>query len=152
VTIAPRVGVDLKIARARHHLTDLERDTRAYLDGDPFPVYTEAGPSSGPLIFRVRIRDEVPAELAVVLGHALHNARSALDHVACRLVEANRRSIDRTQFPTGTTKSNFLKEVDRRLDGASQDVKAAVRALAAYQGGDEQLVRLLGLALPTRAG
>jgi hypothetical protein len=42
--------------------------------------------------------------MALIVGDAVHNMRSALDHLACRLVERHSpgADLDRTAFPIWT--------------------------------------------------
>ncbi len=81
VTTDPVAGVQAKLRRARSHLVELERGAAAYLDDTPFGVYTVADPTTGPVSYRVHVRAKPPEDLGLMLGDALHNARSALDHV-----------------------------------------------------------------------
>lgn len=134
------IGTRLKLTRARKHLAELEAGAKAYLQSKPFEVYTAADPTSGPISYRVRVRADPPAELGVVLGDALHNARSALDHVVCRLVEhAGGQVVTKTAFPAGRTEKMFKTAVRAKLEGASAEALSAVEALAVHPGGDEVL-------------
>lgn len=142
MTSTGSTGVDAKFRRARQHLAELERQVQEYFAAEPFTVYTEAEPTSGPEIYRVHVATPPPVDLALVVGDVIHNARSALDHVACRLVEANGGSTAHTKFPTGSTRSEFSKAVKAGLKGANEDAKAAVRELEVYDGGDNRLWRL----------
>lgn len=43
--------------------------------------------------------EELPSEIAPIIGDAVHNARSALDLLACAAVEANKGSTNGVYFP-----------------------------------------------------
>jgi len=55
------------------------------------------------------IGDGVPPEdLALIAGDAIHNLRSALDHIAWELVAAGSSEPNhRTQFPVGKTQASY---------------------------------------------
>lgn len=92
--------VRAKLGRARMHLAELEKDARTYMPSEPFEVYEDARPDQGPLTYRVHVRAEPPEHLGLILGDALHNARTALDHVVCRLVEDGGGTVTQdTMFP-----------------------------------------------------
>ena len=132
--------VRAKLGRARAHLAELEKDTQAYLASDPFEVYADAEPDRGPITYRVHVRAEPPEHLGLLLGDALHNARTALDHVVCRLVEDGGGTVTQdTMFPTNRKSSDWPKTVKKKLAGASAAARAAVMATNAYPGGDNQL-------------
>lgn len=130
---------ELKFRRARKHLSELEGLLRAYYEAEPFEVYQDADPYSGPLTYRVRVKVDVPPEIALVVGDVVHNARSALDHVACRLVEAGHGSTDHVSFPAGQNEIKFRQAVRDRLRKAPEAAKSAVAKLAVYPGGDDKL-------------
>lgn len=107
---------------------------------EPFEIYHRAEPDSGPTSVRVHVRAEPPEHLGLVLGDALHNARTALDHVVCRLVEHGGGVVGPdTMFPTAKQMADWPRWVRKRLRGASPAAVAAVLAMAAHKGGDTLL-------------
>jgi len=72
--------------------------------------------SAGNLSFLVRIREDPPAEWSAIIGDAVHNARSALDHLAFALVEANGGSADEnTTFPITDKPEGYGDRLRRSL-------------------------------------
>ncbi|MFC5947069.1 hypothetical protein ACFQH9_02100 [Pseudonocardia lutea] len=133
-------GVWVKFARADRHFKELRDAVRAYLETDPYQVYEEEEPETGALVTRVRVVADPPVELAAILGDVFHNARSALDHLACYLVERDGGTPDKgTYFPTGKSKSEFSKAVKDKLRGTAEPTKERVRALEVYPSGDDDL-------------
>ncbi len=94
-------GVRLKLNRAQTHAHALNREIDAWLGQHPYGVFGEYEP--GPpeqYVFRVRFLDPIPPEWAIAVGDIVHNARSALDHLAYVVVLDNNGGADeRTQFP-----------------------------------------------------
>ncbi|MEU3135772.1 hypothetical protein ABZ691_23650 [Streptomyces sp. NPDC006854] len=136
--------VNLKFDRSRHHVAQLTDAIRDYLDREPFAVYEEEEPE-GNLVYRVRVGEPPPAELSLMLGDAIHNARSALDYLAWQLVEASGgtpSSSNSTMFPIAKSERDFIKAYPERLKGASAEAITAVRSLRPFSGGDERFWRL----------
>jgi hypothetical protein len=98
-------GCRAKLDRSKEHLEALEREVSAYLS-DP-----QRGPTTtlqaehdafgrAWAVARLRLPSPPPARLGLLAGDAIHNARSALDHLVCRLVELNNKKLKRSNaFP-----------------------------------------------------
>lgn len=105
-------GVDAKIERAKRHLAVVKREVRAY-EGS-HPEYTEA--ALNPTLPGYDLYSKVSPPsigLSVKIGDFLFNLRSALDHLARGLVEAEGNNpVDvggrPTAFPILTKKPNSL--------------------------------------------
>lgn len=129
----------LKIEQAKTHLTNLSAASDRFIQSQPFAVDRKPNPESGYedfyLYFMSRI-EPVPGEISLLAGDAIHNVRSALDHLACQLVIANGNTIsDRTAFPIskGTTihEASFAAQVE----GMSLDSKDKIRSLEPFKDG-----------------
>lgn len=133
-------GATLKFARARAHLRELKTQTAEYRAAEPFKIVEYEDTSTGDLVTRVDAATQPSADLSVVIGDVVHNARSALDQLAWYLVERDGGTPGKfTYFPTGETKSKFVKSVKEALAGTVESTRVRVRALAVYPGGDEEL-------------
>lgn len=92
-------GVALKLDRAEQHLDEIATIVDGVLRG-----YAEAvtpGQRDGDRVpYRLRGAPAIPSDLAALFGDALHNMRSALDHLAWQLVILNKGTpTDSTSFP-----------------------------------------------------
>jgi hypothetical protein len=67
----------LKVQRARQHQLALEAALREYSQLHPFDLISNL--EENDLVVRVHMKHEIPAELSLIVGDLLHNARSALD-------------------------------------------------------------------------
>src|SRR5258708_19108692 len=88
----------LKLNRSEEHFRDLELEVARYAYRKPF--VTEAvkpDRKRGRFAFRIRFIEQPDPSILLILGDTLHNARSALDHLATGLVPARRR--DKACFP-----------------------------------------------------
>lgn len=78
--------VTLKIKRAKEHVADLERELRAFLDGNPYKVGAKRDPQTRKLIYYVASVEPTPDCLPLIAGDAIQNLMSALDHLAYQIV------------------------------------------------------------------
>lgn len=88
-----------------------------------------------------------PLRWGTLVGDAMHNARSALDHLACRLVERNGQTPTRTTaFPIWDEKpvsANVRSRFESRIQGMSSADKKSVRALQPYHNPSSRESALL---------
>src|SRR5262249_4018917 len=115
----PRLtGVLAKIERAKKHIRDLDSAIQSFRDTDPYGVRTENDSQTGQIIQRIQVRSQVPSTLSLLIGDAVHNLRSALDHLAWQLVEANGDTpTTKTAFPIYKTLAKYTTESTRRVKG-----------------------------------
>jgi hypothetical protein len=91
-------GCYAKLARARRHIEGL----REAAMGREFKVELEYRLNLfGDVEFVVVAIDDPPLDLASIIGDAVHNVRSALDHLVCALARAEGHDCEhpRTAFP-----------------------------------------------------
>jgi hypothetical protein len=97
-------------------------------------------------IVQILKADPVPPPLLCIVGDAVHNLRSALDHLACELVRANRKGPGpQTEFPILDGPITTAKREARfaaKVEGMRQEVIDAIRDVHPYQGGNNTLWRL----------
>ena len=97
---------------------------------------------------------EIPESFAPRFGDALHNYRSALDHVAWQLVSCGSkppetldpRERNRIQFPTYSSRDVFRSNQGSRLPGVEETAIRYLEARHKYVGGEATNDRLLSLA------
>jgi hypothetical protein len=76
----------LKLNRARLHYSSLQIEIAAWFQRRPYGVFGEFEPKTSRYVFRIRMFEGVPEGWGVLIGDIVHNARSALDHLAWQLV------------------------------------------------------------------
>ncbi len=141
---SPFTSAHSKLARARKHLDDLRAAIVAFLATQPYEVMREEEISSGDLVYKLRTCHEVPGDLSLIIGDVLHNLRSALDHLAWRLVELNNKTPNRnTQFVICANQTAFQNRVAQgALREMSQTARTFIENLHPYRGGDDILWQL----------
>jgi hypothetical protein len=150
----------LKLERSRELLEELQTEHDTWgerLDlqfADKPPIYEQLEQhEDGPWVV-VRCDDRTPVpplRWALLVGDAMHNARTALDHLACRLVEHADKKIDRaTAFPIRRHEPKTAREIatfDAAIKGMSDPHKDSIRKLQPYANpGTVEARRLLTLA------
>jgi hypothetical protein len=132
-----------KLQRAKRHLAEFEKErdawTGRWTGRKPYAV---VGHRISPtkITLKISVKDAIPDQLSTVLGDAVHNLRSALDHLAWALVEANGNVPDEdTQFPISRDLARFEAVIPRRLAGASDKAIEAIKDLKPYKGGNHVL-------------
>lgn len=134
-------GINEKIRRAKQHVNDLESAIRVFLDRQPYRIVSEEQPETGKKLYRVRVAEQPPKSWATFIGDAVHNLRSALDHLAWQLVEAGGGMPgDQTAFPVGNDVKSLESELARRVHGAHPEAVDAIRRLQPYKGGNGDLL------------
>jgi hypothetical protein len=142
VVAMARLGIDYKFRRASSLVDELELAVAEYTATEPFSMVTREEPS-GDLATVVRVRAQPPVEWSVVIGDAVHNARSALDHLAYALVERDGGvARESTFFPITDASTGYGDRLRSGLAGASRETRDAVRALQPWKGGDDDLWKL----------
>jgi hypothetical protein len=127
---------DLKIARAREHLEVLKKEIVAFIKSDAHVVRLDEHSDNVRLIFGLDAPP--PARLSVLIGDVVHNARSALDHLANDLVRADGNTPhSRCAFPVFDTKVGFEKHGLPLIAGMNPDALCAIRWLQPYHSGIE---------------
>ena len=134
----------LKIERADQHIAELEAILNEFLNENPYSIFIQADRQLGTLHAGVELGAPLPAHVSTITGDAIHNLRTALDHLACALVEAGGGTVNNyTGFPFHEDRENFQTNFDRKIKGASKCVLDLIEAEQPYKGGlGDELWRL----------
>jgi hypothetical protein len=140
---SPLNGICIKIDRANKHLADLTTAISRFEAGKPFDVVTDMESHPPYEVYRFAQRDPIPVEWSALIGDCVHNARSALDHLAVALVVHGGGSPTQyTAFPVGRDEPDFVSRLQSRLNGASQSAIEIIRKLKPYGGADSAIYNL----------
>jgi hypothetical protein len=140
----------IKLQRADSHLERLKAQVEAFLERQRHVVLPHLDRKSGEIVFWVhRPLEEPPSEMYPVIGDALFNYRSALDHLMWALViqSGGQPQPGATQFPIYDTREAFFHERrgGRRWAGVSTRIRAVLEREQPYYGGDSVKSGLLRL-------
>ena len=134
-------GPKLKLDRAKKHLDDLEAAINGFFETNPYAVRVKDNPETGKREHIVVKADDLPASLSVLSGDAVHNLRSALDHIIWQLVIANGGEPEdlRTAFPVWRSEADFEAGRPGDAKGISEAALDVLYGLKPYKGGNDAL-------------
>lgn len=105
-------SVNAKLDRARLHLAELDVESERIENLGRDAVFVDYDAERAHDVVRFRTVPKISETFPLVLGDAIHNLRSALDHLACQIVIGHELDVEEgpggTQFPIldETRKSN----------------------------------------------
>lgn len=145
---APSVRPDFadavaKVAHANRHVAAFAQEAGRYFAKRPYQAiqtpHTDTGEPGYYLYERLVFPDR---RLALFIGDALHNLRSALDHLACACAIAHGESPDHTQFPILLKETGLEQKLLKDLGKAGPVAIDLVRALNPTPLGNPMLAAL----------
>lgn len=138
----------LKIKRAHHHVRDLNAQLTAFCNSNFYRIIVDKDAKTGQSLLKLEMTQNFPSDVAApIIGDAIHNTRSALDHMMCDIVahEGNVKT-KYTKFPFDDSRQ---KLIDRINGGLIQRVRSDIIDLIVDEirpykdsGGDEGLCAL----------
>lgn len=135
----------LKVKRAKHHISDMDRCVHNFFTGpvDPYPRIKEIDPETGDLIFKLGKCAPIPEDLPLIIGDAIQNLRASLDHLVYHLIRSNRQ-VPKTSsaFPFCKNAEQYKTESPRKIEGVPPETIDMFRALKPYPGGNDDLYGL----------
>src|SRR5437879_3159666 len=131
------VGIRGKIERTKKHVADLNAAIRAFLDTAPYKIGTKHDPDTRKLIYYVSHVEEVPSEISQIVGDALGNMVSILDHLAYRLFlkggsGGDGRHVYFAITGNATSAAEYITQRERKVKGMPDLVIDALDALEPY--------------------
>jgi hypothetical protein len=136
-------GPELKLERAKSHIGDLVAAIERFYETDPYDGLMQDNPETERREFTVTRADPLPDELTVISGDAVHNLRSALDHLIWQLILANgREPNEKAAFPIWGSESKFKSGRPGYAKGVSKQALDLLYGLKPYEGGNDALWRI----------
>lgn len=137
-----------KIARAKEHIADLERETERFVQEASYERFTEPDPKNPThTVHKIRMTKPLPVGLSEMAGDAIGNLREALDHAIFGVAVASGCANPRSAyFPFAGT----IDKLDNAIKGWCKDVPQEIypllRAFKPYGGGNKVLFTLNQIA------
>jgi len=104
-----KLGSVLKFERADKHLGDVLTACKQFLNRQPYRITPDQEGNPGKLQFWITLTEEPSDDVALAAGDALHNARSALDHVVYELSRKREANPTHTSFPIQSQPADWNK-------------------------------------------
>jgi hypothetical protein len=131
-----------KVERAEKHIRDVQAERDAFLAEDPYPFFHEDDLQSGERVYYLRSARDVPDSLPLIVGDAVHNLRSALDHLAHHLVCVGNSSpgpFTHVYFPIAKDATEYITTRDRKIEGMGNNAIKAIDTIEPYGGGSGEI-------------
>lgn len=133
----------LKIEWANHHIADLQRQVDRFAKENLNIIDSEADVGASEMDFTVSFTKEVPSEIALTIGDAIHNLRASLDHLAWELVGYDGGTQDRyLQFPIYHDRTHFEASC-KGMKTPSGAIKDMFKAFEAFPGGSGHVLYVI---------
>jgi hypothetical protein len=138
-------GCFAKLDRAREHLHTLHDELSVFFNSEPYGVTGKLDAQSGWYVFRIDVRREMPARIAILVGEYVHQLRSILDHLGYQLAlwklrnEGKTGKVRQTSFIIETSQKKFREKQAGRPDNIPQEWKDLIEALQPYHASEGPL-------------
>jgi len=131
-------GVRTKLARAHEHCSSLDKQIRTFINSKPYRISYEFEPEARKHTWKLETDPPViPSPINAVIGDALYNFRSALDHIVWQLVLANGGTPTvSNEFPIFIDPEKFAKESNRKLRGVTDAARDIIIAAQPWNVGN----------------
>jgi hypothetical protein len=143
--LAPFEASDLKVARTKSHIKELETEITAFFSANPYRLMVEPWELNNQLgyivhAWVVRIRETLTPSVSTIIGDIFHNLRTSLDILVCDMVRIEGKSVKEVHFPFCETSSVFTEAIRRRkLHRAGQEVVKTLADLKPWKDGNPKL-------------
>ena len=126
----------LKVKWAEKQLTDLGDARVSFLGANPYYGVPKFNRETNRTQFILESVPDIPPEISLLLGDAVHNLRTALDHLACELVRSTGVSEPKVYFPICESENAYKAESDGKTKGMPPEAKKLIDRLCPYDGGN----------------
>jgi hypothetical protein len=136
--------IQIKIERAKEHITNLHNVIQGFFDSKPYQVSTKRD-ASRRLIYYLSNVQPTSTRIAVIEGDAIQNLRSALDHLAWQLFLIGTGGTvngDQVYFPIANDATSYNSKL-RGLRGMKSDAITMFNAIQPYKGGKDDKLWVL---------
>jgi hypothetical protein len=127
-----------KVERANKHIGDLRDAVASFVATNPYKVGAKRDPATRKSVYYVTEVQAVPQEIPIILGDAIQNLRTALDHLAQHLyLVGSGATVYRknTSFFVAPKAAEYKRLASGKVEHMRQEAIDALAALEPYQGG-----------------
>jgi hypothetical protein len=128
----------LKIERAKEHINELSAKGQIFADTHPHHLRVKTHLASGDDALCISPAEQFPDEFLAILGDAIHNLRSALDHAWFQSVTSD---PEYRNFPIKKTRDDLKTSINGLKENASEEIKRfIVDVIQPYEGGNGEIL------------
>jgi hypothetical protein len=138
----------LKVDRAEKHIADI--DKRLVASSDAYGTSLHCDIKTGEQFLHYRLTDTtLRADIALIVGDAIHNLRSALDFAWCGTLDKINPGSGTTwtHFPLPDSKTKLIGDLAKtgEIDPTSRLFDFMVERVKSYKGGDDDICAIHAL-------
>lgn len=131
---------ELKVDRAKFHLSTLQSEIDKYIESNPFKVVVEQDETSSNHKWTLRVSHDIPFIFAAIIGDIIHNLRASLDLLAAQAVIHNGGNPKDVYFPFSHNEESLDEMIKKRkIKRAGDHIVDLIKNLQPYKGGNEKL-------------
>ncbi|MCA1452073.1 hypothetical protein I6F35_02440 [Bradyrhizobium sp. BRP22] len=127
-----------KIDRANKHIRDLQIAIAAFVESRPLEIGVKRDSHTKRPIYYVTAVRPIPHEIPLILGDAIHNLRTALDHLAQQLYLVGTGATtysSKTEFPISESTQKLRGVIKDKCKGIRPEAIDELLALEPYKDG-----------------
>ena len=129
-----------KIARANHHLSDLQKALRAFSDSNPYTRVKEPHENGISDIHKIVLAEPFPDEIEEIVADAANCLRAALDQSGYAIARASGLKRPRqAYFPFAPGAAELENVIKGRCSDLPPKIIDVARSLKPYKGGNGHL-------------
>jgi hypothetical protein len=130
----------LKIGRASQHIAELEARIAEFLDRKAFELFLLRDEAAGKRTHNIARKEQIPDDLPLIIGDAVHNLRSALNVTVFGMIGSQAKQSHKVQFPFSYEQEGLNRAIaSAELELAGRDVVSCVEKAKPFSGGNSLL-------------
>jgi hypothetical protein len=137
------IALYAKLEWAEEHIFKLKESWDVFIEEDSYPIRFQDTPDGSQRLYYLGPVAPIRVEFPLRTGDVIHNLRSALDHLAYRLVcvgTASSGPFDRVYFPIGDRPDRFEAGIQAIKKCLRSDAVKPITEIHAYPGGPGELL------------
>ncbi len=132
-----------KYDRAKEHIEEFDSRLTKFRNSNPDKIGRKVDPKTGDVVLYVVEMTELLPEFSTIAGDAIHNLRSALDHLVCRMIEAaGNKPTNASCFPICDTPEIYKTAAPLKVKGLRKRAIQKIDSIHPYKGGNDPLWQL----------
>jgi hypothetical protein len=127
-----------KIERAKKHVNDLNRQITEYLAAEPLRLRIRQRDNPPSRLIYIDAKPAIPNDFPLIVGDAVHNLRSAIDHICWGMVGDKAKNPRSVGFPFVELEERLSSAIaTRQMNVAPKNVVDEIHALQPYPSGNK---------------
>jgi len=129
--------LESKLEWAKKHIAYLQRFWDTFRE-DAYPILFKDDPQTGDRFYYLGNVSPIDPRIPLIIGDAVHNIRTSLDHLAHQLVFVGTKGkgpFTGVYFPVGADSEEYKAKLERIEERLANGTAEAINAIEPYEGG-----------------